>query len=113
MQRGEVWWASIRLGNSRKRRPMLVVSHDAFNTNPHYPKILAVHLTSVRRSAEPYSWEVAIPKRAAGIPKPSVAKCAEIYTLWKDQLGTRCGSLPAELMARVDRALAIALALPS
>lgn len=113
MQRGEVWWATIRLGGSRKRRPLLLVSHDAFNSNPRYPKILAVHLTSVRRSAEPYSWEVEIPKRAGGIPKPSVARCAEIYTLWKDQLDKRCGTLPPEIMARVNRALAVALALPS
>ena len=113
MRRGEVWWGDASLaGPQRKRRPFLVVSDDAFNENASYPKVLAVHLTSAHRPSGPYAWEVDIPRGAARLPRASVAKCAEIYTLFKDQLVTRVGSLPRALLERVDRALTVALGLP-
>jgi len=55
---------------------------------------------------------VALPKRTAGLPRASVVKCAEVYTLWKDQLQGPAATLPAADMRRVDRALAVALGLP-
>ena len=59
MLRGEVWWGHPTLpGGSRKRRPFLIVSHDAFNRNERYPKVMVVHLTSVRRAGDDYPWEV-------------------------------------------------------
>jgi mRNA-degrading endonuclease toxin of MazEF toxin-antitoxin module len=91
---------------------MLVVSADAFNQNDRYPKVMVVHLTSVERLGGPFAWEVSIPRGAAGLPRASVAKCSEIYTLWKDQLQGPAASLPRPLMQTVDRALAIALELP-
>jgi mRNA-degrading endonuclease toxin of MazEF toxin-antitoxin module len=112
VRRGEVWWAAPRLaGASRKRRPMLIVSDDAFNRNERYPKVLVVHLTSVRRPAGPFDWEVEVPKGAGGLDRGGVVKCAEVYTLLKEQLRSLSGALPRETMRRVDRALAIALSL--
>jgi hypothetical protein len=40
-----------------------------------------------------------------------VAKCAEVYTLWKEQLDAVVGTAPRVLMRDVDRALAVALSL--
>jgi mRNA-degrading endonuclease toxin of MazEF toxin-antitoxin module len=40
-----------------------------------------------------------------------VAKCAEIYTVFKEQLVERLGTLPQTTMDRVDRALALSLGL--
>jgi mRNA-degrading endonuclease toxin of MazEF toxin-antitoxin module len=94
MRRGEIWWSSPRLtGPRRKRRPLLVVSDDAFNLHEPYPKVMVVHLTSVRRPGGPYEWEVEIPRGNAGLDRTSVAKCAEVYTLWKDQLDRLVGTL--------------------
>jgi len=110
--RGEVWWGHPALpGGSRKRRPFLIVSHDAFNRNESYPKVMVAHLTSVRRIGGDYPWEVGIPRGAAGLPVSSVAKCGEIYTLLKSHLGERLGMLRSEKMEEIDRALALALAL--
>lgn len=92
---------------------MLVVSADAFNANDRYPKVMVVHLTSVERLGGPFAWEVSIPKGTAGLPRASVAKCSEIYTLWKDQLQGPPASLPKAIMSRVDGALGIALDLSS
>lgn len=55
---------------------------------------------------------MALPKGTAGLPRASVVKCAEVYTLWKDQLQGPAATLPAADMRRVDRALAVALGLP-
>jgi mRNA-degrading endonuclease toxin of MazEF toxin-antitoxin module len=88
------------------------VSHDAFNRDEHYAKILVVHLTTARRFGGPYDWEVEIRRGIAGLPAASVAKCNEVYTVFKHDLEAQVGSLPAPLMKSVDRALALALALP-
>jgi mRNA-degrading endonuclease toxin of MazEF toxin-antitoxin module len=79
---------------------------------PRNPKVLVVHVTTVRRPSGPFSWEVALPAGSGGLPKPGVVKCGEVYTLFKHQLTGVCGTLSREVMARVDRALAVALGLP-
>jgi mRNA interferase MazF len=114
VQRGEVWWGGPTLpGGSRKRRPFLIVSHDAFNRNDRYPKVMVVHLTSMRRIGGEYPWEVELPRGAGGLPAASVAKCGEIYTFLKNHLTASAGMLRAEHMHRIDRALATALGLPA
>lgn len=97
-------------GRDRKRRPFLVVSADAFNTNDAYAKVMVVHLAT-RNRGQAFSWEVPLRRGAAGLPLGSVAKCNEVYTLFKEQLGELLGTLPAEDMVRVDGALRVALSL--
>lgn len=112
MLRGEVWWGKPPLaGGSRKRRPFLIVSHDAFNRNERYAKVMVVHLTSVRHLGDEYPWEVRIARGEGGLPAASVAKCGEIYTLLKGQLDQCAGMLKGERMMEVDRSLATALSL--
>jgi mRNA-degrading endonuclease toxin of MazEF toxin-antitoxin module len=112
VERGEVWWGAPALpGETRKRRPFLVVSNDAFNQNEAYEKVLVVHLTTVARALGPYSWEVGIRRGVAGIPRSSTAKCGEVYTLWKSDLDERLGALPKSIMLLIDRALTITLGL--
>lgn len=113
MTRGEVWWARpSRAGGSRKRRPVLIVSGDGFNRNERYPRVVAVHVTSVHRPAGLPPWEVEIPKGVANVAQASIAKCAELYTIQKAGLESRIGTVPRDVMAHVDRALALALSLP-
>lgn len=108
-----MWWARVPMrGSASKRRPMLIVSDDVFNGNPRYPKVMVVHLTSVKRAEGPFDWEVSVPRRTAGLERPSTVKCGEVYTLWKEQLQGTTGTLPKTLLQKVDRALAIALGLP-
>ncbi|MGH7856388.1 MAG: type II toxin-antitoxin system PemK/MazF family toxin [Candidatus Binatia bacterium] len=110
MQRGEVWWGRPALpGGSRKRRPFLIVSHDAFNRNERYPRVMVVHLTTIHRAEGPYPWEVDLPRGAGGLTVGSVAKCGEIYTLLKSHLTALSGAIRNEQMERVDRALGVAL----
>ena len=92
---------------------MVIVSDDAFNRNPRYTKVLVVHLTSSKRAGGPYEWEVEIARGTGGLDRGSIAKCAEVYTLYKEQLEAVAGTLPPPLMRNIDRALAVALGLPS
>lgn len=91
---------------------MLIVSDDLFNRNEHYPKVMVVHLTTVKRLSGPYDWEVPLPRGTAGLDRSSIVKCGEIYTVWKEQLEGPPGTVPLDIMAQVDRALAVALSLP-
>jgi mRNA-degrading endonuclease toxin of MazEF toxin-antitoxin module len=91
---------------------MLIVSDDAFNQNERYRKIMVVHITSAKRLHGPYDWEVPLPRGTARLERSSVVKCAEIYTLWKEQIQGPAGTLSPLLMRQVDRALAITLSLP-
>jgi mRNA-degrading endonuclease toxin of MazEF toxin-antitoxin module len=91
---------------------LLIVSDDVLNRNQRYPKAMAVHLTSVHRAGGPYAWEAELPKGTGNLPHSSVAKCAEVFTLAKDQLESLIGAIPRLQMQRIDRALAIALSLP-
>lgn len=112
VRRGEVWWGRPHLtGGRTKRRPFVVVSADAFNANDRYPKVVVVHLTSKGRPGGPYPWEVPLPRGAGGLSRASIAKCAEPYTLWKDQLVEQCGALPDRHVRRIDDALALGLGL--
>jgi mRNA-degrading endonuclease toxin of MazEF toxin-antitoxin module len=114
MRRGEIWWGSPTVaGRQQKRRPFVIVSNDAFNANERYPKALVVHLTTVTRPSGPYSWDVPVPRGRGGLAAPSLAKCNEIYTVWKTDLDECSGMLAAPLMAAIDRALAVALSLPA
>ena len=112
MRRGEIWWGAPPLpGGSRKRRPFLVVSDDAFNRNEHYPKIMVVHLTTTTRAGGPFRWEIDVPRGIAGLPVASVVKCNEVYTLLKMHLTAQAGTLPRAYIEHVNRALAITLGL--
>lgn len=112
MRRGEVWWGAAPLpGGSRKRRPFLVVSVDAFNCNDLYPKVMVVHLTTSQRAGGPFRWEVEVPRGTAGLQATSIVKCNEVYTLLKTHLDVLAGTLPHAYLARVDRALATSLGL--
>jgi mRNA interferase MazF len=99
-------------GSRGKERPMLIVSDDVFDRNESYAKVMVVHITSVQRLRGPYDWEVALPRGTAGLERPSIAKCGEIYTVWKEQLHGSPSTVPRAILDQVDRALALALSLP-
>src|SRR6188472_4272605 len=111
MRRGEVRWSVVpgRSGKAKKR-PLLVVSEDAFNENQGYDKVLVVALGSGRRMGGPYLWEVEMSPLAKGSTM-DVVRCQEIFTLRKAHVGELFATLSPEDLERVDRALALVLGL--
>jgi len=83
MKRGEVYWADLapRSGSEQRgRRPVVVISHDAFNQTPGWRSIIVVPLsTSVAQAGRGPS-AVLLSQGAAGLSKESVALCHQVTT---------------------------------
>ena len=112
MDRGEVWWAELPdpiASEPGFRRPVVIVSSDAFNRS-RIRTVLAVVLTSnLRLSGAPGN--VFLAAAASGLPKDSVANVSRVVTLDKGFLSSRCGRIPARGMKAIDDGLRTALSL--
>ena len=112
MDRGEVWWAELPdpvASEPGFRRPVVIVSSDAFNRS-RIRTVLAVVLTSnLRLSDAPGN--VFLAAAASGLPKDSVANVSQVVTLDKGFLSSRCGRIPPRGMKAIDDGLRLALSL--
>jgi mRNA interferase MazF len=91
---GEIYWADLapRSGSEQQgRRPVVVISHDAFNQTQGWRSIIVVPLsTSVAQVGRGLS-AVLLPQGAAGLSKDSVALCHQVTTLDRAKLTQRIG----------------------
>lgn len=116
-RRGEIWWVRqpVSPGQaadvSERRRPYLVVSADAWNEVPEYPRVTLCPLTGAENVPRRYDTDIVLRKRETGLPKDSVARGVEVYTVFRNLLVERVGMVPARRMHEVDRALRLYLAL--
>lgn len=101
--RGFVYWAHLD-----KRRPAVVVSHDAQNRFAN-----DVVVVPCSTSARPLAWHVQLARSEGGLPEASIAKCEQITTLPKTDLELVAlgPKLPAERMRELERAIQSALAI--
>ena len=108
--RGEVWWADLgpKQGSAPAwRRPVLVVSADAFNRS-RIKTVTAVAITSnLRLAAAPGN--VALAAASAGLDRDSVVNVSQIVTLDKTDLTKRLGELDGLKLGQVDAGLRLAL----
>jgi mRNA interferase MazF len=98
---GEVWLAD--LGLAAKTRPVVVVSRN--DPDPPRALILYVPLTTQNRQS-PY--EVVLP-HLSFLALDSVANVQGLGSLPTVRLERRLGTLPADVMVQIKRALAFAL----
>jgi mRNA-degrading endonuclease toxin of MazEF toxin-antitoxin module len=101
--RGFVYWAHMD-----KRRPVIVVSHDARNKFGN--DVVIVPCTTNMR---PLGWHIVLAKGEGGLPWPSIAKCEQLTTVRKADLeqvalGPR---LSTERIREIERAILSALAI--
>jgi len=112
MDRGEVWWAELPdpvASEPGFRRPVVIVSSDAFNRS-RIRTVLAVVLTSnLRLSDAPGN--VLLAATESGLPKDSVANVSQVVTLDKGFLSGRCSRIPPRVMKAIDDGLRLALSL--
>ena len=114
MKRGEVFVAELRPrsgSEQRGTRPVIVVSHDAFNEPQEWCSIIVVPCSTSVRQARRGPTVVSIPRRTGGMPKSSLALCHQVTTLDRSKLEERIGTLPNHLMAEIRRGLILALSL--
>jgi mRNA-degrading endonuclease toxin of MazEF toxin-antitoxin module len=89
------------------------VSADQWNLVEEYPRVTLCPLTGAEHVPRRYDTDVALKRKEAGLPKDSVVRCVEVYTVFRDDLIERLGRLSARRMNEVDRALSLYLALPT
>ena len=112
MQRGEVWWAALRAPQGSEPgtlRPVLIVQSDEFNAS-RIGTVVVVALTS-NLALKLAPGNRALPRRATGLPRQSVANVSQLLTLDKGALTEKVGRVSALTMQELDDGIRLVLAL--
>jgi len=109
-QRGELYWANLDpvIGSEiAKTRPALIISNNIGN---QYADRVIVAPISSSGPGKIYPFEVHLNPSEGGLSKASKILLDQIRTLDKSRLGHQIGTLEAERMEEVNRAIRISLA---
>ena len=112
MKRGEIYWANLapRSGSEQQgRRPVVVVSHDAFNQTQGWRSIIVVPLTTSATQAGRGPSAILLPPGVAGLRKESVVLCHQVTTLDRSKLIQRIGELGTTELDQVEDGLRAAM----
>jgi len=110
-RRGEVYLVSFdpTLGAEiQKTRPALIIQNDVGNR--HSPLTIVAAITS-HHGGELYPHQVVVGTPEGGLQVDSAILLNQIRSIDKQRLVRRLGTLKAETLAKVDRALRISLGL--
>ncbi len=111
-RRGEVFWVDLGEPSGSapgKRRPVLIVSADAFNRS-RLRTVLAAAITSNSAMAA-HPGNVFLPATASGLSKDSVVNVTQLVTLDREDFEGHepAGAVPGYLMIDVDAGLRLVL----
>jgi mRNA interferase MazF len=106
MKRGEVWTVSAS-GYAGKPRPAVIVQDDRFDATA---SVTICVFTSDETEAPLFRLPI-MPNEGNGLRTPSRLMVDKITTVSKDKLGKRVGTLDAQDMVRLDRAMLVFLGL--
>ena len=111
VRRGEIYYADLSpvVGSEQGgMRPVLIVQNDVGNR--HSPTVIAAAITSQQNKTR-LPTHIEISARDYGLSRKSVVLLEQIRTLDKRRLRERMGCLDADLMQRVDDAIAVSFGL--
>ena len=111
IKRGDVFYAELNpvVGSEQGgTRPVLIISNDIGNS--HSPTVIIAAITgrTQTKAKLPTHTEV---KDIEGLDRDSIILLEQIRTIDKKRLKSHMGTMPDNIMARVDKALAISLAM--
>lgn len=112
MKRGDVYWAKLapRSGSEQTgQRPVIVLSHDAFNKVPTWRSVIVVPVSSSLRQAGRGPTAVPLQAGVGGLHHEGVAVCHQVTTLDRGKLTERIGYMPEEVIAQIEDGLKAAL----
>ena len=115
MLRGEIRLVDFDPGRGAeadKRRPAVVVSNDAVNGVAARLARGVVTVVPITSNVERvYPFQVLVPAGIGGLQRDSKAQAEQVRSIAVERIGQPLGSLPTTLMASLDRALRLHLAL--
>lgn len=109
-----MYWADLRPRSGSEqagRRPVVVMSHDAFNQTTAWRSVIVVPLSTSEAQRRRGPTAVLIRRGAAGLTRDGVALCHQVTTLDRAKLTGQIGVLPAAVLHELDEGLTVALAL--
>ena len=101
MKRGEVHWADLipRSGSEQRgSRPVIVISHDAFNEVSTWRSVIVVPISTSASQARRGPTAVPLMRGSGGIKSDSFALCHQVTTLDRGKLTRRLGKLEADAL---------------
>ena len=115
MLRGEIWLVDLepaRGSEADKRRPAVLVSNDGANATASRLGRGVVTVVPVTSSTHRvYPFQVLLPAGATGLSQDSKAQAEQVRSVAVQRLGPRVGRVPPPLLAELDEALRLHLAL--
>ena len=107
IRRGELYWLDWSPGRGSEqtsRRPTLIISTDAANTNPRYGLVIMVTVSTKGKAHIPIHVELP-PTPENGLSETSFVKAEQILTADKERLAAKIGHITEADMRRVETAL--------
>jgi mRNA interferase MazF len=115
MRRGEVRlvdFEPVRGAEANKTRPAVIVSNDSANATADRLGRGVVTVVPVTSNTERlYPFQVMLPADESGLSRDSKAQAEQVRAIAVERVGRRIGVVPPRLMADVDAALRLHLAL--
>ena len=115
MRRGEIWLVDLdptRGAEASKRRPAVIVSNDAANRTAERlgrGVVTVVPVTSNTRRVLPF--QVELPATSTGLLEDSKALAEQVRSVASERLTRKVATVPPDLVARIEDALRLHLAL--
>ncbi len=110
-RRGDLFWIDwepARGVEQKGHRPGLVVQNDVGNRSSKATVVVAI---STSAPVRPFPFVVSLSSGEGGLKRASHVNCSQLLTVDQSRLLEKIGSLGAERMRDVDRALAYELGL--
>ena len=111
IRRGDVFYAELNpvVGSEQGgTRPVLIISNNTGNR--HSPTVIIAAITSRVHTKAKLPTHTSV-KDFEGLDKDSIILLEQIRTIDKQRLKNHMGTMPNNIMARVDKALAISLSM--
>ena len=115
MHRGEVRLVDldpVRGSEANNRRPAVIVSNDGANSTAERLGRGVLTVVPVTSNTEHvYPFQVLLPASRTGLARDSKAQAEQVRAVAVERIGSKLGELPSDLVALLDEALRLHLAL--
>lgn len=111
IKRGDIFYAELNpvIGSEQGgTRPVLIISNDTGNR--HSPTVIIAAITGKTQTKAKLPTHTEV-KEVEGLDRDSIILLEQIRTIDKQRLKQHMGMMPENIMARVDKALAISISL--